>query len=235
VDLNDDQRPDVALALPQSGLILVGLNIGQGRLGPWQSYAAGPSPQSLAAGDADADGIPDLVVASPEESGLRILRGKGDGTIASGGWLPKLDTPPRLVAFADLDGDGKQELLVTQPDASRLGIFASGVTSLAAGRAVVRYGTYPATPFTTSIGVGDVNADGRVEIILSDGVDSSHVKILINQGDGTFPLDPTQNRSYAAGVSAYPCAGVADFNGDGKTDLAAQLTDDLVLLMNQSR
>ncbi len=83
----------------------------------------------------------------------------------------------------------------------------------------------PATnPYPQSIAVADFNGDGKLDMavsVYSIFTSFSDVNILLGNGDGTFTAGP-----------AFPLTGqnvnnavVADFNGDGKPDLAISLPD----------
>lgn len=75
--------------------------------------------------------------------------------------------------------------------------------------------SYPTFQSPTSIGVGDFNGDGNLDLAVAANLNNTAVSIFLGKGDGTFesPLN------YAAGNGPTSVA-VADFNGDGKLDLA---------------
>jgi hypothetical protein len=72
-----------------------------------------------------------------------------------------------------------------------------------------------ATPY--SVAVGDFNGDGRLDLAVAnaDSANGNTVSILLGRSDGTF----APKVDYATGAAPYAVIA-ADFNGDGKLDLA---------------
>lgn len=160
VDVNGDGRLDLAAIVcttrsnPCYASILLGN--GDGSFQPGVLYALGNGPQSIAAGDFNADGAMDLVVTIPDNGSVAILLGEGDGTFqlavrySAGDYLTS-------VTVGDLNGDGYLDLAptnqsVTEPSISLL--FGNGD------------GTFePPIPIAldrnpTRIVAADVNGDG---------------------------------------------------------------------------
>lgn len=77
-DLNRDGKLD--LVFGNYNNISVFLGKGDGTFGPETRYTVGNGPESIAIGDLDGDGIPDLAVANALSGTVSILLGRGDGT-----------------------------------------------------------------------------------------------------------------------------------------------------------
>src|SRR5262245_25727626 len=75
------------------------------------TFGAGTNPVSVAVGDFNGDGKPDLVVANGGTANVSVLLGNGDGTFQSGGNVGGL-SGPSSVAVGDFNGDGKRDLAV---------------------------------------------------------------------------------------------------------------------------
>src|SRR5262249_40364414 len=97
------------------------LGAGDGSFQAAHSYTVGFEPVSVAVGDVNADGIPDLVVANygdpvpgvyPDPGTLSILLGNGDGTFQAALTLAA-GFGPNSVALGDLNGDGKLDIVTT--------------------------------------------------------------------------------------------------------------------------
>ncbi len=81
-----------------------------------------------------------------------------------------------------------------------------------------------------SLATGDFNQDGFIDVVVGDGNSGGPVtgiSVLLGNGDGTF--QPPVYYPFPNGVTAVV---VADFNGDGKPDLAVAGGSLLVMLGN---
>lgn len=120
--------------------------------------------------------------------------------------------------FADVNGDGIADAIYFAPGGGL------GVELLNSDGSVEN--TFQSTlPFSPDpafslISVADFNGDGRMDVAVSNpgnpGSDNGGVAVLLGNGDGTFQAAKT----FAAGQNPSALAA-ADFNGDGRIDLAA--------------
>ena len=206
-DFNGDGQLDLVLwgSFSFSNQISILLGIGDGTFGPAKNFAVGTHPMSVAVGDFNEDGIPDLALANGTSHSVSILLGNGDGTFgpatnfAIGGFAGS-------VVVGDFNRDGRLDLAVTSGIAGVSVLPGDGTGSF--GPAA----NFPAEGF--SMVVGDFDGDGLLDLAMVN--DSSNtVSILLGNGDGTFgaPID------FPVGGSPTSVA-VGDFNGDGNLDLA---------------
>jgi hypothetical protein len=216
------------------GASSVGIMQGNGDgtfLAPPVYSSGGYQPWSVAIGDVNGDGNPDLVVGNLCQSqsncnngAIGILLGRGDGTYQatkvynSGGYYPS------SVAVGDFNGDGKLDLAVANDCQSSSN--CNGVVAILLGNGD---GTFqPAQTFASggfvasSITVGDVNGDGKLDVLVTSLCSSNStcdsggtVGVLLGNGDGTF--QPAQ--TYSTGGYYALSVALADVNGDGKPDL----------------
>jgi hypothetical protein len=83
--------------------------------------ATGKSPQSLAVGDFNKDGMPHFVVANTADNTVSVFLGKKDGTLTA--FSTGAATAPSAIATADFNGDGKLDLAVVLNGANTVEIF----------------------------------------------------------------------------------------------------------------
>ena len=228
-DFDNDGKADLAVANYckgngdcSTGSLTVRLGKGDGTFRPATVYGSGTRPYSVAAGDFNRDGKPDLVVANdcaPASCGyggwLAIYLGHGDGTFDPVGGYNSGGYYAESVVVGDLNGDGKLDLAVANV-ASNVGYGGNGRVAVLLGNSD---GTFqPAVPYDAGgmyawkIAVGDVNADGKLDLAVATNY--GLVRVFLGKGDDTFPVWS----DYTIGSAAFSVA-LQDFNGNGKPDL----------------
>jgi len=225
-DLNGDGKQDVAVAdLNQyaPGTVSVLLGNGDGTFQPATAYATGMATDSVAIADLNGDGKPDLVVldagsivgGSTVPSGVGILLGNGDGTFKPEVTYPSGAGGAELVV-ADINGDGKLDVAVANNALGNLSIllgngdgsFQPAVTTFDPNRRI-----------SISIAAGDLNGDGKPDLVVSD--EEYDVDVLINNGDNTFqPAVPYPTFALSCCVTEPHSVAMSDVDGDGKLDVA---------------
>jgi uncharacterized protein (TIGR03437 family) len=216
-DLNGDGKDDLAVLNYQDGTVTIMFGSASGKLTTGKTYSLGESsfPGAIAVADVNGDGKPDLVISG--FPGIVTLLGNGNGTFQAG---PSTAAPAEgpFLATGDFNHDGKVDVAVTDLMSGMLYILLGNGdgTFTQASQYLIGYG--PATFF-----VEDFDGDGNLDIVFAEGHPDAlftepytdTVSALFGNGDGTFAGAPAYN------VRGYPTSMVsADFNGDGKPDLA---------------
>jgi hypothetical protein len=175
-----------------------------------QSPATGQQPQSVAVGDFNGDGIPDLAIPNSWTNSLTILLGNGDGTFTAAASTPSTGSQPMAVAVGDFNADGIADLAVANSGSNSLTILLGNGDGSFTPSALS-----PQTGYNSqSIAIADFNGDGIQDLAVAN-TGSNTLTILLGNGDGTFtaqsssPLTGNNPRSVRS----------SDFNGDGVPDL----------------
>ncbi len=130
-------NPDVAIALPDRGQVLVGTGSGGGNFAMRRPISVGTRPVALAAGNFGGAAAADLAVANSGANSASVLLGNGDGTFQpiTGGDLVT-GRVPMGAAAGDFDGSGSDGLAVANFGDGTLTVFLrnrSKLYSLLAG------------------------------------------------------------------------------------------------------
>jgi hypothetical protein len=172
-----------------------------------RNYPTGLGPVSVAIGNLNGDGKPDLATANLEANTVSVLLNRGHGRFERGPDY-RAGGDPRSVAIGDLNGDRKRDLMTVNADANT----ASVLLNKGHGSFQPRH-DYPTGPGPLSIAIGDLNGDGKPDLATANRTET--VSVLLNKGNGSFQL----RRDYPTGLGPVSVA-IGDLNGDGKPDIA---------------
>ncbi len=234
-DLDGDGKLDLAVANAGTDNVSVLRNIGStGNIdfAPRLDFAVGDLPYSIAIGDLDGDGKPDLAIANVASDNASVLRNIGSpGNIS---FAAKRDFAtgaiPYSIAMGDLDGDGKLDLTVANTGSNNASVFrnisSSGNISFAAKQ------DFPIGFRPYSIVIGDLDGDGKPDLAATNtGMTVSVVHNTSTSGSISFAA----TQEFATGYFSYSVA-LGDLDGDGKVDLAVvnQSSNNVSVLRNTS-
>jgi hypothetical protein len=182
-------------------------------------YSAGAYPVSVTICDLDDDGKPDIITSNALGNSISVL--KNVSTAGNLSFLQKTDlsagTDTKRTVTADLDGDGKQDVVAVNfntGNASTISVFRN--TSTGSSISFAAKADYATGNGTTGLGAGDINGDGKPDIVTASG-NSGFFSIFLNTtATGAISFAPRMDIST-------PTHGdiliIADLDNDGKQDI----------------
>jgi hypothetical protein len=237
VTINGDTliEGDESLFLHLTGIVSV-----QGAAAGYVSagtFSADSNPASVTATDIDGDGRPDLAVANAGSDSISVLLNATAPGSALIIYAAATDfaagAGPRSITAADFDGDGRPDLAVANTGSDNVSVLRNAT---APGSGVITYGAasdFAAGTGPRSVTAADFDGDGRPDLAVANS-GSGSVSVLRNTTEpGSGVITYAAAGDFAAGTGPRSVTA-ADFDGDGRPDLAVANadSDDVSVLLN---
>lgn len=193
-----------------------------------------PGLTSLVIEDFNNDGYRDAVATGWSSDVLVYFPGANDAYFEEP-YFMEAHGGPRDIAAADLDGDGKLDLVVTLYSSNEVGFWkGDGKGRFTPQSPIASRGKLP-----HRIRIGDMNGDGALDLVVSHCHADDSILIFYGDGNGEFSVSQeillgNDRGSLEAEIRDVV---VADFDGNGRLDLAAacHTSGNVVVLMNRSK
>lgn len=203
-DFNGDNKVDVVTG----NYLTTWLNNGDGTFTGTTNIFEYVGSGMVVVGDFNRDQKPDLAICT---GGVSIYLGQTNGTFS---FLTNYNSVGgTAIAAADLDGNTRLDLVTIG--------YGLRYTTVLLGNG---NGTFapptnypdPNADYRYSVATGDVNNDGKPDLLIGDAYGLGSLALRLNNGDGTF--GPAKRIDFPWSPKAL---AVADFNGDGNIDIVA--------------
>ena len=230
-DLDGDGYTDVVTAdygdANDFGTVSVLLNSGGQAFQPPKSYVTSSSnaggPTTVVAADFNKDSHLDLATQNGLVMSASIPTNNGDATFKPVVEYPVSNVPVALTA-ADFDGDGNIDFATIDRNDDNVNVYISNGDGTFAPSL-----SYPAPggDGPSALGVSDFDGDGSIDLATANQDTTSFnptICILLNNGNGTFGPCASYSIGYGEIPSTPSMMKAADFDNDGRLDLAVLTT-----------
>lgn len=224
-DINGDGRQDLLFGTGGTGAYYLPGNGGGTFLAAVKVSSEGYA-NYIATGDFNEDGRPDIVYSDSNSQAISIYLAQADGTFKAGG-AALAGYRPLETVVTDVDLDGHLDVVTGAIDANILSRgYYGDTTNVLFGNGDGTFSgmpTFALAKAATILVNADFNSDGLTDLVMANGT-AGGASIVLGSATGlpaaptAIPLPPSNGRKPTVNSIL-----VADFNSDGKQDLALVL------------
>jgi hypothetical protein len=197
------------------------LGNGDGTLKAPLTFHISSTPSYLAIGDFNRDGKLDVASLSQSPSGITMLFGNGDGSFATPVSYSLGKFPGHIIA-SDLNQDGWLDLAWLGGNQDIAVLLNNGDGTFGTPRSYA----FPESPAV--LAAADFDGDGKIDLVTALRT-AKTANVLRGNGDGTFQTPISSSTDSSLIGSGALCVVAADFDRDGKLDIA--LSDETLKIL----
>jgi uncharacterized protein YjdB len=228
-DFNRDGLIDIAVTCRDSNYVVVLQNnssAGTLDFSVVGSYRTNSQPHGLCTADFDNDGFVDIVTADTQGHALSIFKNTSSSSTISfaDNVTVSVSGNPIDVQAADIDNDGRQDIVISQTGLNKITLFKNISTAGFIDTNSFAPGVdFLAGTYTAGLGIGDLNGDGKPDIVVANAGSGGHFSMFINHATSsdTFSTSTLSTPIDYNTFGIIYSTNVGDLNGDGYPEIIA--------------
>jgi hypothetical protein len=228
-DFNGDGKLDLAVTVPGTGSGFdVFLGNGNGTFQSPQTFSVPAGPVALAVGSLTRGGSPSIALGGFGTNEVYLYAGNGAGGFSGPETVVLPGGLRDGLALGDVNGDGIPDLISTV----LAGNYNEGFVDIAYGEgsgSFTKPVSYAVEGYNaiSNVVLADLGKSGLKDIVVGGDFGAS---VLLNLGKGYF-----EDGIWTGVTGGTTCGATADFNGDGKPDLAVNTPSGISILLGTGK
>jgi len=225
-DINGDGKPDIVTANQNPGTVSVLLNTTTpGSATPSfaakTDFAAVGDDRMVTSADINGDGKPDIIVPNYTAGTVSVLLNTTATGAATASFSAKTDFPTAIgaysIAVCDLNGDGMPDMAIMNQ--ASLSVYLNTTNPGASTPTFSAKTSFSNTGSSIGITAGDLNNDGKPDIVIANYNSVSSMSVFINETEPGASTPVFYTRTDFGSASQFTLPAICDFNGDGNPDI----------------
>jgi len=226
--LNQDNVRDALITCWASDAILFYPGDPESYFGEPRIIPCAGGPRDVALHDFDGDGNLDFAVTLYEESTVAVWRNDGQGNFEEAARWQTRGKLPHRIAIGDINADGKPDIAVSHANSedSVVVYYAQGPFDFSVSQEIMLGSDRnDLEEEIRDFVMADLNGDGKLDLAMACWA-SARVSVFLNRSDDPSIPQRFERSNYAFGPGRPRALCTADFNQDGKRDIAVALWEE---------